>query len=70
MPIKWHLDVLRVLLFCFVESFSVDRPREFELLRLCALKGGHKACITIFESYFVGRSTKTIWPSKIKALTG
>ena len=59
--------LLKVHLFCFAEFFSVDRPRKFELLSLCASKGGQKACVTTFESNFVGRSTENIQQSKIKA---
>ena len=59
--------LIKVLLFCFAKFFSVDRPRKFELLSLCASKGGHKACVTTFESNFVGRSTENIRQSKIKA---
>ena len=58
---------LKVLLFCFAEFFSVDRPRKFELLSLSTFKGSQKACVTTFESNFVGRSTENIRQSKIKA---
>ena len=54
-------------LFCFAESFSVDCQRKFELLSLCAFKSSYIACITTFESNFVGWSTENIRASKIKA---
>ena len=63
----YWLILVKVLLFFFVEFFSVDQPRKFELLSLCISKGGHKACFTTFESNLVGRSTKNIRQSKIKA---
>ena len=44
-----------------------DRPRKFELFSLCASKGGQKACVTIFESNFVGRSTENILQSNKKS---
>ena len=58
---------LKVLLFCFAESFSVDRPRKFELLSLCASKGSHRTCITTFGSSFLGWSAESIRQSKIRA---
>ena len=57
---------IKYYLFCFAESFSVDRPRKFERLSLYASKGIHTACITTFESNFIGRSTEIIRQSKIK----
>ena len=56
-----------MLLSCFAEFFSVSRPKKFELLSLCPSKGGHRACVTTFESNFVGRSIENIQQSKIKA---
>ena len=53
------------ILLCLI--FSVDRPRKFELLSLCASKGGQKPWVTTFESNFVGQSTENIRQSKIKA---
>ena len=44
-----------------------SRSPQKILIDFCAYKGGHKACVTTFESNFVGRSTENTWQSKIKA---
>ena len=67
--VAFHIKIntsLKYYLFCFAKSFSVDRPRKFELLSLYASKGSHTACVTTSESNFVGRSTESIQQSKIK----
>ena len=58
---------LKVFLFWFAEFFRQIDVENLNGTQFVCFKSGHKACVTTFESNFVGRSTENIRQTKINS---